>query len=73
MTKQFNFIDFFDSSQVYLDFILSCVSALHYIASISEQNDLLSVATTLDFAASKLKKLFSGYANSLQGGDNNEK
>jgi len=74
MTKQSNFIDFFDCAQVYLDFLSSSISGLRYIAAISDQeNNLSSIAATLDYSVQQLKKLFYNYLNLSKGVNENEK
>ncbi len=73
MNYQSHFIDFFDTSQIYLDILSSCSSALHYIASISDEQELRSIATSLDFANTKLKKLFTDYSDLLRKKNKNEK
>ena len=73
MNKKSNFIDFFDTSQVYLDFLSSCSVGLHYLASVSDVKDLSAIAATVDFAVQRLKQLFDDYSESLQGGDKHGK
>lgn len=64
MKKQFDPIDFFDSSQIYLDIISSCIGAIQHYSNITDNEDLKSVSASLNYAISQLKKEYSSYFNS---------
>ncbi len=74
MSTKFNFIDFFDSIQIYIDFISSAVNGLRFIASVSDHGeDLQSIIATLENSENNIKKLMDQYLKIYKGGDPNGK
>lgn len=77
MKLQFDFIDFFDSSQVYLDIISSCSGAVNHYANLTDDEDLKSISASLGYSIAQLKKIFSNYSDlyvtskSIKGGNEN--
>ncbi len=73
MKDQSSFIDFFDSSQIYMDMFSACSDALNYYSNIIGEKNLGSISSVLDFALNNLKKEYSKYSDSIKEGDPDEK
>ena len=77
MKLQFDFIDFLDSSQVYLDIISSCSGAINHYANLADDEDLKSILASLGYSIAQLKKIFANYSDlyitskSIEGGNEN--
>lgn len=65
MNKNYSLIDFFDSSLLYLNILISSAEALKYYAQINENDDLFAVGHSIDFAVSELRKNYKGLENYL--------
>ena len=73
MKDQSSFIDFFDSSQIYMDMFAACSDALNYYSNIIGEQNLRSISAVLNFALESLKKEYTRYSDSVKGGDPDEK
>ncbi len=72
MKNQSSFIDFYDSSQIYMDMFSACSDALNYYSNIIGEQNLKSISAVLNFALESLKKEYSKYSDSVKGGNPNE-
>jgi len=71
MKRKPDFIDFLDASQIYFDLITTCICSLHFILSVTDEQCITSIISSLEYAEKGLEKLLNNYLESIKGGGNN--
>ena len=68
-------IDFFDSSQIYLEILITCYEALNYHFNLSGNPHIRSISITINFAIEQLMKAYDNFSHiknkSNKGGNEN--